>query len=242
MFVNLIFIFVIAFAGSVLQNTIGFGTIIVCMAILPMFLPVQTALTISLVGGAVLSWWMLFGIWKSIDWKKILLPTIFACISIVASLFFARKLDEGIYMKLLGAMLVLLCIWMMCFAAKVHIKSNNRNGIIAGTLSGVMGALFGIGAPPLVLYYSSTTEDKDNYTACLQITLAIHTMLNIFCRIGMHLFSPDAWIYCIPIVIGVVLGKFPGKRIYNKLDIKTFKLLIHLFIGILGIYIFLSNL
>lgn len=241
MLIKLILIFLIAFIGSVLQNTIGFGIIIIMMAIMPTILPPQESVFISLVSGCVLSWWMLVGAWHHIDWKKSIILILCSGASVICGLLLVRNLSDTVYMKILAVLLVLLCIWMLRFADRVHIRASNRNGVIFGLLSGVMGALFAVGAPPLALYYSATTEDKEDYTACLQITLAIQTTLNICARATMKLIPGNVWLFCLIAVIGVVLGKFPGKWIYGKLNVDTVKKLIYIFIGIMGIYMFFSN-
>lgn len=239
---HIIFVFLLAFAASTIQNTIGFGSVIIMMAVLPLFLPAKVCVIVAQVGGALLSWWMLVGRWRAIEWKKALLPIIFATLGNIVGLFFVKGVSDRAYMMGLGIVLVLLSVWLLCFASRVHIKPSPRNGTIAGALGGLMGAFFAVSAPPLVLYFSSTTEDKDNYTACLQITMAIQTTASLIGRGTIGLWPQEAWLLCLPAALGVILGKFPGKYIYDKLDIKTFKLLIHLFIGILGVYIFLSNL
>lgn len=239
---QIVFVFILAFAASTIQNTIGFGSVIIMMAVLPLFLPAKVCVIVAQVGGALLSWWMLVGRWNAIEWKKALLPIVFATLGNIVGLFFVKGISDSAYMLGLGIVLVLLSVWLIVFASRVHIKPTPRNGTIAGALAGLMGAVFAVSAPPLVLYFSSTTEDKDNYTACLQITMAIQTTASLIGRSAIGLWPREAWLLCLPAAVGVILGKFPGKYIYDKLDIKTFKLLIHTFIGVLGFYIFFSNL
>ena len=239
---HIILIFLICFAASVIQNTIGFGSVIILMAILPLFLPAGVCPIVAQISGAVLSWWMLMELWGHIEWKKVLLPMLFATAFNVIGLFFIKGISDSTYLMGLGIVLVLLSVWLLCFAKRVRIRPTLLNGSAAGLIGGLMGAFFAVSAPPLVLYYSATTEDKDNYTACLQVTLAVQTTVGVIARGAVGLWPREAWLLCLPAVIGVILGKFPGKWIYGKLDVKTFKLLIHIFIGILGVYIFFSNL
>jgi len=237
-----IFIFFIALVASTIQSTIGFGSVIILMAVLPLFLPPQVCIIVSQIAGVCLSFWMLVGRVKHIEWKKVSLPLIFGTVFTVLGLFFVSGVSDSAYMLGLGVVLVMLSAWMICFAGRIHIRPCPRNGAIAGILGGLMGAFFAVSAPPLVLYFSSTTEDKENYTACLQVTMAVQTAFCLLGRGVLGMWPAEAWAMCIPAVIGVILGKFPGKYIYDKLNIKTFKLLIHLFIGILGVYIFFSSL
>ena len=238
---HMILIFVICFISSVIQNTVGFGSVIIMMAVLPLFLPVGVCPIVAQVTGAILSWWMLVGLWQHIEWKKVLLPMLFATAFNVIGLFFIKGISDSVYLMILGILLMALAVWLIVFAQRIHIRSTPRNGSVAGLIGGLMGAFFAVSAPPLVLYYSATTEDKDNYTACLQVTLAIQTTAGVIGRGFMGMWPQEAWLLCVPAIIGVILGKFPGKWIYGKLNVADFKRLIHTFIGVLGFYIFISN-
>ena len=238
---QLIIIFLLCFICGIVQTAIGFGSVIIMMAVMPLFLPAGACVIVAQLCGTALSFWMLRDLRRSIEWKKIAVPTAFAVVFGIVGLFLAKGISDAVYMKILGVLLVLLSAWMLIFSARVRIRPTTVNGSAVGLISGVLGALFAVSAPPLVLYYSASTDDKDNYTSCLQITLGLQGLITLIGRGVFDMWVEGVWLLCVPAVVGMLLGSIPGKKIYGKLDIKTFKMLIHIFIGLLGIYIFFSN-
>lgn len=238
---NILIVFAVAFIGSAVQTVVGFGFVILLMAILPLFLPIASCLVVSQLSGVFMSAVLIWGRVSLLDWKKVVFPALFASLGGIAGLLFLGALDNALYMRLLGAILVLLALWMMKFSSLVKLKPSPLSGSIAGGAGGLMGALFGVSAPPLVLYFSTGAEDKDSYVVNLQSTLLIQTGVCLIGRIALGMWPEGAWYLCIPALAGAFLGKFPGKLLYDKLDLKTFKLLVYLFMGILGVYIIVSN-
>lgn len=236
-----ILVFAIAFCGSAIQTVVGFGFIIFLMALTPLFLPIGICLVAAQLSGVFMSAMLVVGKTASLEPKKLLWPAITASAASLLGLVFLSGIDNALYMKLLGAVLVLLALWMMKFSSLVRINPGALSGSTVGILGGLMGSLFGVSAPPLVLYYTATCDSKDSYVANLQLTLFIQTAICIIGRILFDMWPDGAFWYCIPALLGSYLGKFPGKWLYDKLDLKTFKMLVFIFMGILGIYIFLSN-
>ncbi len=236
-----ILVFLIAFCGSAVQTVVGFGFVIFLMALTPLFLPIGTCLVAAQLSGVFMSGMLVVGKTRSLEPKKFLWPAVTASAASLLGLLFLSGIDNSLYMKLLGAVLLLLALWMMKFSSLVKIKPGAVGGGIVGVLGGLMGSLFGVSAPPLVLYYTATCDTKDGYVANLQLTLFIQTAVCIIGRIVFGMWPDGAFWYCIPALLGSYLGKFPGKWLYDKLEMKTFKMLVFIFMGILGIYIFLSN-
>ncbi len=239
---NYILVFAIAFMGSAVQTVVGFGFVIFLMALTPLFLPIGTCLVAAQLSGVFMSGLLVYDKLPLLEPKKFLCPAITASAASLLGLLFLTGIDNSLYMKLLGTVLVLLALWMMKFSSLVRIKAGHLSGGIVGTIGGLMGSLFGVSAPPLVLYFNATTDSKDGYVANLQLTLFIQTAVCIIGRMVFGMWPAGAFWYCIPALLGAYLGKIPGKWLYNKLDLKTFKVLVYVFMGLLGVYIFLSNL
>lgn len=239
---DMLLVFAVAFFGSAVQTVVGFGFVIFLMALMPLFLPVGTCLVVAQLSGVFMSGMLVAGKTSSLEPKKLLWPAITASASSLLGLLFLSGIDNALYMKLLGCILIALALWMMKFSSLVKLKPSPLSGSIAGTVGGLMGSLFGVSAPPLVLYYSATCDSKDAYVANLQLTLFLQTGICILGRVFFDMWPSGAVWYCIPALIGSYLGKFPGKWLYDKLDLKTFRMLVFIFMGILGVYIFLNNL
>ena len=238
---EILLIFLISVVASAVQTVVGFGYIIFAMALFPLFLPVGQCLVLAQLGGLFMSLWLIWGKLDQVEWKKVLWPALFASLGGIAGLLFLRSITGAVYMKILGVILILLAAWMMKFSSLVKIRPTVVNGVIVGTVGGLMGALFGVSAPALVLYYTSNADSKENYTACLQMTMIIQTAVCLLGRAGLGMWPEGVWPLCLPAFAGIFLGKFPGRALYGRLDLRTFKIVVYAFIAIFGIYIFFSN-
>lgn len=238
---NLLLVFAIAFWGSTIQTVVGFGFVIFIMALMPLFFPVGTCLVVAQLSGVFMSAVLVLDKLKYLDAKRIVWPALSSSVMGIVGLLCLTGIDNAVYMKLLGAILVVLALWMVKFSSLVKIRATPLSGSLVGGIGGLMGSLFGVSAPPMVLYFSSISESKDTYVANLQLTLLVQTGVCILGRIGLDMWPSGAGVYCIPALLGAFLGKFPGKWLYDKLDLKTFKTLVYIFMGLLGVYIFLSN-
>ncbi len=236
-----ILIFLICFTGSALQTVAGFGFVMIAMALMPTMLPVAQCVVLSQIGGVLMCLWILWGKFRLINWREVFFPTLFASLGSLAGLRLFSGISTAAYMKALGALLIVLALWMWKLSAKVEIKRGLFSGGVCGVLGGAMGALFGISVPPLVLYYSSGMKEKDSYIVPLQITLCIQTLVCIIGRRAFGMWPEGVWPMAPAVIAGMVLGKFPGKWIYDKLDLDKFKLMIYIMIALLGIYTILSN-
>ena len=238
---NYVLVFLISMLAAILHNSISFGYVILFMALTPLFLPARICVMVSQVVGAILSLWIVVELRKDVEMRKVWIPTLLSSIAVLAALRFSVGMADGFLMKCLGVLLLLLGIWMLLFAARVHIRPTAANGVIFGAVSGAMCAFFGVSAPPLVLYYSSVTEDKNHYNACLQMHLLLMGIVSIAGRIGFGLAAAESWLYCIPAFAGAIAGRFPGRWLYGRLNERVFKMVIYIFISVMGVYIFFTN-
>lgn len=238
--ISAVFVFLIAFAGSAIQAAVGFGFVILCMALFPMFLPIDQCLVTAQVGGALASLWLLFGSFRKIDLRYVAFPACFGAAGSLAGLVFLGSISTGAYMRALGVILVALAIWMWKFSGRVKIKPSPLSGSVCGIAAGILGSVFGVSVPPLVLYYSSNMDNKDDYMVPLQATLAIQTCACLIGRAALGMWPASGWQLLPAAAAGLVLGKYPGRWIYRKLNTEKFKLVIYIFVAVLGIYTFLS--
>lgn len=63
----------------------------------------------------------------------------------------------------------LLSIYFWFFNKKIRLRPTLPTQIGTGVLSGLMGGFFNMQGPPAVLYFISTTKDKNQYMALAQV-------------------------------------------------------------------------
>lgn len=112
--------------------------------------------------------------------------------------------------------------------------------ISMGTLSGVMGGLFGSQGPPAVLYFMSTETDKTRYLAITQAYFLIGNLCMTLYRAQNGFFTAvvgRAWLYAL---VGVVIGSFLGKFVFDKISPVMLRKIVYIYVAISGVIAIIS--
>ncbi len=156
-----VLITIVALLGGAAQAVTGFGAALLAMSIFPFVLHVTTAAVISDSMTLPLSAMIAWQYRKHVNFKKIVVPAIAYIIACTLSLSFLGSFDLSLLKAMLGFFLILLAIYSIFFASKMHLKGSFATTLICALISGCTSALFGIGGPLMGLYYSSIIEEKE---------------------------------------------------------------------------------
>ena len=148
---------------------------------------------------------------------------------------FSAKVSADVFRILLGSVLVILSIYFLFFNKRIRIKPTPINGVIAGTISGVLNGLFSTGGPPAVLYLTSATPDNITYFATIQFYFCLTNLFATTVRSIKGLITVDLLIYAGVGILGCIAGDFLGRKIFDKLDAQKLKYIIYIGMIISGV-------
>jgi len=174
---NILYIFLLATGASFIQRTTGFGFGIFIMTALPFLMPSYgEAVTLSGILSLTSSTVVMIRFIKYVNWKR-LLPILAAFFLTSAISISVLERIEGRTMRIiLGMILILVSLYFSFFKEKLQriIRPTRRWQLGAGTIGGIMGGLFAIQGPPVVLYLINSEPDKYHYMGMVQ-TYAVLT-------------------------------------------------------------------
>ena len=225
-----------AFGAAFVQRVSGFGFGIFIMTALPYLMPSYgEATTLSGMLAAVTSAIIVWHMHKYIKWKK-LLPILitFLIVSWFAVQFVATA-GDGVLKRILGGVLILASIYFFCFSEKIHIRPTWPMQLSMGTLSGVMGGLFGMQGPPAVLYFLASAERKEEYMALVQCYFLIGNLMMTLYRAQSGFLTPLVmrdWCYCL---VAVLIGTWVGAKVFRLIPIKVLRKIIYAYMGVSGL-------
>lgn len=231
----------IALISSFLQSVTGFGFGIVMMALMPLFLPYQSALVICTILSLVLNSLILVRVWRDIDIKQLWLPALFCLAGSSFGLFLMASNPSPVYKRALGVFLIILAIWLYFFSDRVRIKPTMLSAGIAGLVSGVCGGLFSINGPPMVLYFISVIDDKRRYMATLQCYFLLNNLFILIVRLVMKTIPAGITLPTVCGLIGIAIGSFVGNRVFNSIDGKKLKGFVYIFMAVAGAWIAINS-
>ena len=240
---NILYIILLAAGASFVQRTIGFGFGIFIMTALPFLLPsygeaVTLSGLLSLTSAAV----VMFKYIKYVNWKRFWpIVATFAIFSTMAIMLLDKI--EGMAMKIvLGILLILISLYFSFFKSQIQkvIKPTRGWQLGAGSLSGIMGGLFGMHGPPVVLYLTVSESDKDHYMGMIQTYAVVTNLLMLGVRACTGYVTTTVGVSYIYGLIGLIIGVLAGNMAYERIPDKLFTYIVYTYIGISGVIILLT--
>ena len=236
-------IFLLAIGASFIQRTIGFGFGIFIMTALPFLMPSYAeAVTLSGLLSLTSATIVMIRYIRYVTWKRLLaMVAAFVIFSTIAILLLDRI--EGRAMRMiLGMMLIILCLYFSFFKEKIQKFIRPTTGWLVGTgsFSGVMGGLFGMHGPPIVLYLITSEPTKDHYMGMIQTYAVITNITMLVVRAYNGYITTavgTAYLYGLG---GLAIGVLAGNWAYRRIPGKLFTYLVYAYIGISGTIILLT--
>ena len=222
--------------AAFVQRTTGFGFGIFIMTVLPFIMPSygeSTALSGLL--ASVTSLILTIRYRKLIPWRR-LIPIL---LTFVFVSFFAIQLLSMLRSQtlktILGIALIGAAAYFWFFAGKIRVKPNLPTQASLGTLSGLMGGIFGMQGPPAVLYFLEVTKSKEEYTAIAQTYFLLGNAMMTMFRYDAGFVTTEvlrAWYYALPAVfVGTTLGGWA----FNRISMPLLKKIVYAYIALSGV-------
>ena len=231
---NLALIGLVTLCASYIQSVTGFGFGIFAMMFLPSLMLYTEAnvlsSTLSLFTSLSIAWLMR----RHIHWKNILFPLVGCLAATYGAVAFVKTQENDTLMLLLGAALFLLSLYFFFFSGKIRIRPTWYAGLIAGLFSGILGGLFSIGGPPVVIYFLQSEEDSDHYMATLSAYFVFSGIINVVTKVAAGFFTGGVWIGLLVGGVGMVIGSFVGKHTREKTKPDTIRKLVYGFMAVSG--------
>ena len=237
---NLIYITLLATGASFVQRTISFGFGIFIMTALPFLMPSYgEAVTLSGLLSLTSATVVMLKYIKYVTWQR-LLPMVaaFVLFSTIAICLLDRI--EGQAMRIvLGIMLIIISIYFSFFKDKLQkvIRPTKRWQLGTGSVSGIMGGLFGMHGPPVVLYLISSEPDKDHYMGMIQTYAVITNITMVIVRIWNGYVTPAVGMTYLYGLSGLAIGVIAGNWAYRRIPNRLFTYIVYAYICISGIII-----
>lgn len=239
---NGMLMFACAVAGGLVQSVTGFGAGIVMMIFLPSFLPLLQASAVSSLVTIPMQLVLIYNYRRYVRMNYLWKPLIFYLLASVTAISLAAGRDMTGLKLGFGVFLVVLSVYFLFFSSRLKIKAGWGSAAVCGSISGAASGLFGIGGPPMVLYFLALTgNDKYVYLGTLQVFFCITASYTTAIRVMKGIFTWELIPFVLAGTAGILAGKAVGSRIIEKIDTETMKKLVYLFLGFAGVVNIINN-
>ncbi len=216
-----LFVACIFLAAGFTQGVTGFGSALVAMPMLLLFLGAKTAVPLCMLNGLIITGFLTFKLKNHLEWRKIL-PLIIGCLpGIVAGVFFLKNADDDLVRIILGVMILGYVGYSLWGKPRVR-KLPSFWAYIAGFGTGCIGTAFSAGGPPTIIYTTLTGWNKDTVKATLSgfffttgLFIAVAHALSGLTTIAVLQYFGASW-------LSVLLGVWAGSRLYDRFSQETY--------------------
>lgn len=240
---EILYIILLAAGASFVQRTIGFGFGIFIMTALPFLLPsygeaVTLSGLLSLTSAAV----VMVKYLKYVTWKRFLPIVASFVIFSTLAICMLDKIEGHAMRMILGIVLIIISLYFSFFKDKLQkiIRPTPGWQLGAGAASGVMGGLFGMHGPPVVLYLVASEPDKDHYMGMIQTYAFVTNLTMLAVRAWNGYVTPTVGTTYIYGLIGLAVGVLAGNWAYNRIPNRIFTYVVYAYIAISGLVILLT--
>lgn len=224
----------VCFVGAILQTTIGFGFPTFAMIFLTLLFPFPLAVTLTQSVGILGVAYMMLKYRKHIAWRA-LIP--FLIPAVIFGLFFTWYSSFIAVQDLklfLGAILIALSLYFTLFSHRIHVKATTKNGVIMGSLSGVLNGFYAMGGPPVALYLAPALKNKLAYISTANTYFFIFKIVALPLRFSQGAMQLSDFGYLSAGIVSMSMGTILGDKIMRQIPTKTIKTLIYIFVGVSG--------
>ena len=230
-------IFLLTIVASFIQRVSGFGFGIFVMMFFPFFLPSygESVMLSGLLAGSTA---LLIAIrnWKYIRWRMMWTVVLFNLIASFLATEYMASLSNTTLKRCLGVVLILIALYFLFGEGKMGKMFKSKPAqVTIGGISGVMGGMFAMPGPPIVLYCISNINGKLAYIATLQ---AFSFILNIFYtgfRAKVGFFGENTLLWWVVGLLGALIGTTIGTRLFGIISSEILKKVVYILLFISGV-------
>lgn len=216
----------IALAALFARGFSGFGSSLVMMPLLMLFLDVKTAVVAAALTQVPVGFSIAFHSRSDVDKSSLILLLPPSLLGIVAGSFALIGVNSDFLKRVFGVITVFFALRIIL--ALRHNVTDHKEwpasiGLLAGALGGVLGGVFGTSGPPVVVYLERQIIRKDVLRATL---LAYFLVIDSSRLVGYAVSGLVTWQAVsigMAMIPAALIGAYWGTQLNAKVDERTFR-------------------
>ncbi len=232
---------VIVLIAFFVRATIGFGSGLISVSLLTLFIPISITVPAVFVLDFLGS--ILLGAYdfKEVKWDDLsyLLPaTVFG---LLFGAYILKYADPQKLTVFLGIFILAYVVYAMSIKQDKLPYAKNSVGVPLGFLGGFIGSLYGGGGPPIVAYLQMKHHDKRAFRATFQMVAITDSIFRLFIYTFLGLLTLKALKLSAILIPPVLIGLFLGNKFHFVINQKTFYYLVMIILSFAAIALILHS-
>jgi uncharacterized membrane protein YfcA len=233
-----VFSALIALGALFTRGFSGFGSALVLMPLLMLFLDVRTAVVAAALTQVPVGFTLAFRSQSDFDRSYVKLLLLPGILGILVGSFALAKVEAELLKRVFGAMTVIFALRIV-LALRRNVTAYRKwpasVGFVAGALGGVLGGIFGTGGPPVIVYLEHQILNKD----VLRATFLTYFLVTDSLRLASYglsgLITRRAVMIGLAMIPAALIGAYLGTRLSARVDERTFRIAVGALLFVTGV-------
>ncbi len=225
---------VVFLLAGFIQGMTGFGSALVAIPLLSLFIDIKSAVPLCILNSLVITTYLSLKMRKDLDAKKIVPLCVAAVPGIIIGTTLLKRVDSIVIRRSLGILLVCYSLYSLIITPRPR-KLHKVWSYVAGFSSGAIGAAFSAGGPPTIIYTAMNDWKKDTIKATLSGFFLFNSYLIAVVHAIDGLTTIEIVTYFMISAPVVLLGTVLGSVSYGKIPHALYLKIIFAFLILMGI-------
>lgn len=237
MWTTILLVFLLTIVASFIQRVTGFGFGIFVMMFFPYILPTfGESITLSGLLAGTTSLLIAIRNWRHIRWRLMGIILLFNVIASYIAIAYMASLSNTAMKRMFGVALILIALYFLFFDGRWRMLLHSRPAQAGvGIASGIMGGMFAMPGPPVVLYSIGVINDKREYVATLQALFFTFNVFYTLFRLRVGFFADSTLTLWACGLLGCVIGAWAGALLFRLISLPLLKKIVYLLMIVSGL-------
>ena len=241
--ITIVFVLLIGFLATLVRSTFGFGESLLAVPLFLLFLPVDTAVPLSVLLSVLVALVVVVQDHRQIHFSSAKWLILCAVPGIPLGLLILLYGNEQWVKTGLGLLIVAYALYALSGQQKRQLEKDHPLWLLGcGFISGVLGGAYGLNGPPLVIYGRLRQWQPSHFRATLQAYFLPASCLGLAGYAIKGLLTPTVWTYFCWSLPAVIPAIFLGRYFNRKLKSQVFFTYVYLLLVLIGLFLVVHTL
>ena len=230
-----ILVFVVTFLAGFTQGLSGFGSILLALPLLTLFIDIKTVIPLVALHGLLMTILLLIQLRRHLEWGKVLPLFVGSVPGVPVGVYYLKHMNTDVLQMTMGVILLSYALFSLFFKPVIWEMKRMGTGLV-GFLAGCMGGAMGAAGPPVIVYTSLQPWTKDS----IKVTLQGFFFASGLVVVGLHalngLTTSRVLMYFLVSLPALVAGTYVGSFFYGRIGEMTYKRVMFVLLAFLGAF------
>ncbi|MGM9525082.1 MAG: sulfite exporter TauE/SafE family protein [Peptococcaceae bacterium] len=239
---QLVLLSVITFSAGLIQAISGFAFGIIFIGFSQYIIGYTSALALNALLSVFFLSYLVHYYRKYINFSIIKVPIVVTGVTILIAQRLYCYVELFPYWNLLlGILFILMGSYMAFRLDYISEKPKKNNAVFFSIFTGILQGFFGVGGPPMTIYFLSVTDTKEEYLGSDQFLFLMLCLVDFGGRIVNSLVPKEIWSYFPICLICLILGVSLGTALLKKIKINFMRKLVYALVILDGCYLIIQT-